>query len=262
MFYLVVLTFSPLLLLLLWWAVVVLTRGFIWLTSVLAWSLMVPFLPSRVETRHVLAPAYYGVQADECGQPFGYGQEGEARAVPLSSHLCGRLRRRARWVRSLECYLGSAPGCVSALVRGRWTPDLTSPARSAAGNLLLSHLEDGVRILGGGSVPCERQKNDDGQTYEGYLVVELSDGSLELVFPELLFHLVSYAFLRERDAVLVSALRLRALDWCKKVGLSQTHKWLAVPSAIHLAWQVSPVEVKARQRLGPGPSPPLWWGSA
>jgi len=80
---------------------------------------------------------------------------------------------------------------------------------------------------------------------EAYFVLELADGSREVVFPELFFALASYAFLRERDALLVGSLRLRALDWCKKVGLSWADTWMAVSSAVPLAWRVSPRELQA-----------------
>jgi hypothetical protein len=122
-------------------------------------------------------------------------------------------------------------------------------------NLVLGHFENGARILGGGSV----QRDKGGR--EVYLVVELANGSRELVVPELLASLAAYAFLRERNATLVLALRSRALEWCKERGLSKTFTWAVLPSTFKFAWNVSPVEAEARDSLSCGPSPPLWWGS-
>jgi hypothetical protein len=123
-------------------------------------------------------------------------------------------------------------------------------------NLILTHFDEGAKILGGGSVPG---KDNDRVVY---YVVELADGSREVVAPELFSSLAAYAFLRERSATLVSALRLRALEWCKGAGLDKSVTWALVPSAFRFAWQVGVVEGRTRDALACGPSPPLWWGSA
>jgi len=154
-----------------------------------------------------------------------------------------------------------APGVVGQLVRGRWTPDLPSPEFALGTNLTLAHLESGVKILGGGSVLTQpRGGGEPGR--EVYLVTELADGSREVVFPELVAVLSSYAFLRERSAVLVSALRLRAVEWTKKVGLPRSAAWMALSGAFRFAWEVSPAERRLREELSGGPSRPLWWSSA
>lgn len=186
---------------------------------------------------------------------------GPNRHAQLSSFLVkGRLRSRARWVRRLEYVLGGAPGVVSRVVRGRWTPDLPSASRSGGLNIVLAHVKGGVRILGGGSVA--QGKGEDKSEFV-YWIVETSDGRQELVFPALLSKLASYALARERDALLVSALRARAQDWCKKNSFSEELTWLALPSALRLAWDVSPGEsalVDSLRASGPGPS--LWWARA
>jgi len=261
-------------------AVLVFFRGFlsvvfVWLLSVLArtwvlarspfWVLFAVFWPASAVSKAEVAPGVpLGTETDGFGQPTGLLGEGgatEFRSVPLGIHLYSRPRRRAVWVRRLQSVLGVAPGVVGQLVRGRWLPDLPSPEFSLGTNLTLAHLEEGVRILGGGSVQTKPRGSDE-PGCEAYLVVELSDGSREVVFPSLLATLSSYSLLRQRDATLVGALRLRAVEWCRGVGLSKAATWAAVPSAFRFAWQVSPAECRLRDSLAGGPSSPLWWSSA
>jgi len=126
--------------------------------------------------------------------------------------------------------------------------------------LLLTHFEDGARILGGGSVQTSPPGEGEGST-ESYFVLELADGSVEVIFPSLWAKLCSYAFLRERGDTLVSALRLRALEWCKSAGLSSPDTWVAVPSAFRCAWKISSREMKLRDELREqGPAAGEWWG--
>jgi len=69
--------------------------------------------------------------------------------------------------------------------------------------------------------------------------------------------------LRQRDAILVSALRLRALDWCKKRELPKELVVMVVSSAMRLALEVSPVEVDLSATLQDlGPASPRWWHRA
>jgi len=183
---------------------------------------------------------------------------GASRHTPVSLHLtCNRLRRRSRWVAGLEAVVGVRRGQLSALARGRWTPDLPSANYDSSLNLILSMFEDGAVLLGGGVVQCE-----DG-SFVPYKHIELSDGSRELVFPELLSKLSGYALLRQRDAVLVSALRLRALDWCKKRELPKDLVFMVVTSAMRLALEVPPAESVLAQSLADlGPDSPRWWHRA
>jgi len=178
--------------------------------------------------------------------------------LPISSSLKGgRLRRRAVWVRRFECVLGVAPGRIGELIRGRWTPDLPSGDKPLPLNLVLAHLDAGTRLLGGGVAHAERPVDSL------YYVVELVDGSRETVFPELVAKLSSYALLRQRDAVLVSSLRLRALEWCKGVGLSSSTTFVAVPTALKWAWTVSRGESAFADLLEEsGEKPARWWESS
>jgi hypothetical protein len=215
----------------------------------------------RVAPRTLVSVVPDHVQVDRAGQPVVSGAtEVGFPWTPVSAPVCARLRRRAVWVRRMEKVIGKAPGCVGKFLRGRWTPDLPSPALTAGANLVLSHLPDGVRILGGGSV--QGRGKDDEETVEAYLVVELADGSRVTVYPELLCALSSYAFLRERSAVLLSSLRLRALEWCRARGLSKTSTWAGLPGSLMLAWEVCDLELWAQERLSDGPEPPFWWSSS
>lgn len=200
-----------------------------------------------------------GVTTDGCGQFTGEGIEGQDSFVPLSA-IMARPRRRARWVRRLEAYLGLDVGGVGRLLRGQWTPDLLERQGNHVAASILERFPYGAKIIGGGSVltvvgeaPGEPQ---------GYIILELPDGSWEAVFPELHNRLASYALFRKRDALLVPALRVRALDWCKSVGLSQSDTWIAVASAIHLVWQVSPRELYAAEALFQGRTSRFWWSSS
>jgi len=169
------------------------------------------------------------------------------RRTPVSGHLhAPRLRSRAVWVRRFEAILGEAPGVVGAFVRGRWVPDLPDHERSTAANFILTGQENGAKILGGGSVQTLVEGRGG---IEIYYHVELADGSREVVFPELLSKLSSYALLRQRNADLLSALRLRALEWCRGHGLSGPAAYMAVVSAIKLAWHVSPSERRLRESV-------------
>jgi len=238
------------------------TRGVVWL----GFGLCFPARDSGFRGGLEVCPG--DTQVDRDGNPVDLPQSegvgvGSQRHTQLSSHLtCGRLRRRAVWVRRLESVLGAPGGFVGRFVRGRWVPDLPAAGRSPGLNVLLDQFQDGAKILGGGSLRVGGTE-DMVAGREAYYHVELSDGSREVLFPSLVSKLGSYALLRQRDAALVSALRLRALEWCKKVGFSEPTTYLAVPSAISAVWNVSVREerlVRSLSHSGPGSS--LWWGSA
>jgi len=193
----------------------------------------------------------------------GRSFEGGCGFVEPLSLAYSRPRRRSSWVRRLEMWLGGDLGCVGKFIRGRWSPDLPSGERNDAVNSLLTHFRHGAKCLGGGTVRGEEKRADEViEVAVGYLHLELADGSREVVFSDLFFSLASYAFLRKRDALLVGALRARALEWCRKVGLSKSHTWMAVSSAIHLAWQVSPVEAHASEAISAGRTTRYWWAGA
>jgi len=203
-------------------------------------------------------PVPHWVRTDSSQQPVGEESGvAETRRVPVTAHLCARPRRRARWVKAIESVLGDAPGgVVGKLVRGRWTPDLPSEAFSPELNLLLSKAKGGVRILGGGSVVG---KSGDDEEKVPYFVVEHPDGTVETCFPQLISSLSSYTFFRKRESTLVLALRSRALDWCKRKGLSSSSTEVAVSTAIRWAWHVGDLELYGRHNMEEEDAGP-WWG--
>jgi len=202
-------------------------------------------------------PRDYLVDRDASGQGVVPFEEGGQGYTPLSVHAT-RPRRRALWVRRLEMYLGGELGCVGRFLRGQWKPTRPAFGDDVALNLLLVHFRHGAKCLGGGTV--QTLGDEEVNKAQTYVVIELADGSRHVVFLDLFFTLASYAFLRERSAVLVSSLKTRALEWCKKVGLSKVHTWIAVSNAVHLAWQISPRERYAAEAISlRGESRLFWW---
>lgn len=183
---------------------------------------------------------------------------GLSRHAPVSLGLCSsRLRRRARWVRRVEDSLALRRGTLGSLIRGRWIPDLPSSEYPAGLNVVLSQFEDGAILLGGGEV-----QGKDGARV-AYYHVELSDGSREVLFPDAVSKLASYALLRQRDATLVSALRLRALEWCKSAGIADDLRLLVVSSTLRLVFECSKSEASLEDALTAlGPAPLRWWQRA
>lgn len=192
-------------------------------------------------------------QPPTCGDGVGENRH----AVITAGLMPTRLRRRAVWACRLETVLGIRNGHLSKLMRGRWTPDLPSADMPSGLNVVLSQFEDGAILLGGGEVPTT------GEVNKVYYIVELSDGTRLVCFPELLSRLASYALLRQRDAVLLSAVKLRALDWCKSVGLSDELRLLVVADAIRAVFERSPLETSLGDSLEAfKDDPPRWFHRA
>jgi len=126
-----------------------------------------------------------------------------------------RLRRRSRWVCSLEDELGGPRGCVGGLFKRRWIPDLPVEQRATIANGLAALVRSGVRFHGGGTVPTQGCEGS-----EVFLHVELEDGTHHTVFPSLVAELSCFATFRKKDAATLLSLRYRALEWCKSAGLS------------------------------------------
>lgn len=190
--------------------------------------------------------------------------EGE---VPLSisaGFKTARLRRRARWVRVLERILGGrCGGAVGAFVRGRWIPDLPAAQRSSQLNVLLSTIPDGAKVHGGGLVenpesvaPMGDNDAISASRFKSQLwyLLELSDGTLHVVFPDLVCRLGSYSLFRERDQSLLDALRARARDWCKRELPSWAWSY-AMPPAVLFAWRGTTVESEVSTLLTAGGVP-------
>jgi len=177
------------------------------------------------------------------------------RHASVSLGLCSsRLRSRSAWVCSLEAVLNLRRGQVGELLRGRWTPDLPSPEYPAGLNVVLSQLKDGATLLGGGEV------RGQGGGRVCYYHLGLPDGSRELLFPSAVSKLAAYALLRQRDATLVSALRLRALEWCKSEGLADDLRLIVVSSTMRLVLECTVADDSLSSVLDAlGQQPPRWW---
>jgi len=212
-----------------------------------------PFLASGMFSPAQLGP-FDGPNTDELGQATGEGVEGLDTYCPLSEAAASRVRRRAVWVRRLEGWLGLSDGSVGKLLRGRWVPDLPTRQWNHHAALLANHLDNGLNVVGGGGVHCLDDKPD-----QPYLVVEHPGGTRSVVYTELLFKLSGYVYLRERNALLVESVKLRALDWCKKVGLSQADTYMALQGAMRVAWPVSRSESLLSASMPVVRNTRWWW---
>jgi len=76
----------------------------------------------------------------------------------------------------------------------------------------------GVRILAIGSIPTNTDENGPGKL--DYLKLMIEDGSVQLVFPDLVSYLVVYGAFRPRNSATLLSLKFRALEWIKKRSLN------------------------------------------
>lgn len=221
------------------------------------WLLALPSAPLTLFVDQAVVPSnpwfrwWYCVPVGWWSQPSD-GSLVAVKPVPVTAYTYARLRRRSRWVKQLETVLGDL-GSVSDLVKGRWTPDLPCREYSDELNMLLTHRGEGVMLLGGGKLATEK----DGPV--SYYVVMTPDDRVDVVCPQLIASLASYSCFRSRDATLVTALRSRALEKCKKWGLSDSHTNLLLPSAVSWAWRPSPREAVNAESVVDAYLP-NWWG--
>ncbi|AZT88665.1 hypothetical protein PmAV1_gp1 [Periconia macrospinosa ambiguivirus 1] len=182
-------------------------------------------------------------------QVLGRGQAyAQAAMVPHASVTAGgltptRCRRRSRWVRSLQEYLGTRPGVIGRLIRGRWVPDLPDSRRAVTANAVLALLEGDTKVLGGGLVP-----SSDPTVNEPFLIVQRDSGR-EVIVPNLLGRLCRGTFGRERDASLLAQLRSRAVEWCTSKEVTEAVVPLLVPGMVALAMCETAPERLAREFL-------------
>lgn len=154
-----------------------------------------------------------------------------------------RCRRRARWVCSLQSYLGGRPGIVGSLVKRRWSPDLPLSSRPFSVNAVLATLDGDTKLLGGGVIRSEDPDNN-----QPFLVVE-RDGGREVVVPNLLGRLCRGTFGRERDASLLAQLRSRAVEWCTEQKVQSCLMPVLVPGHVAMAMVETAPERLARESL-------------
>lgn len=160
------------------------------------------------------------------GRSIAQGNNLRHASVAAGGLTPARIRRRARWVNSLQKYLGGRPGVIGKLIRGRWEPDLPSSERTDVANVLLSLVDSELKLLGGGAVPVKGNKGDG-----VYFVVETPEGR-EVVFPHLLGRLSRFSALRCRDSTLWTGLRTRAQEWVKSAGIREDIAALVLPTHV------------------------------
>ncbi|QNC69245.1 hypothetical protein [Phoma matteucciicola RNA virus 1] len=175
-------------------------------------------------------------------------QFAQAAQVPHASVTAGgltpaRCRRRARWVCSLQSYLGGRPGVVGRLVSRRWVPDLPAASRPVSVNAVLAILDGDTKLLGGGVI-----RSDDPDDNQPFLVVERDSGR-EVVVPNLLGRLCRGTFGRERDASLLAQLRSRAVEWCSEHKILPCLVPVLVPGHVAMAMVETAPERLARETL-------------
>lgn len=176
-----------------------------------------------------------------------------------------RLRRRARWVLSLNPdkqrrYLG-------AILKGSWTPDLTQEFAHPRFAQLVAAREGGLKFLGGGTVEIPAVEGKECKTLS--YVNAIHDGVVFRLFPELLAKLSLYATFRARGATLVAALRTRATEWCKLEKLPAELAAETVAPTVAIALSPSAQEKAGTAILrtttdssGASPEAEGWWNAA
>jgi len=162
--------------------------------------------------------------------------------VGLAADASPRLRPRGLLTRRLQVALELPRGRLGSFLRGRWTPDLPSSARSPFVNAYLATRKGGAKLLGVGAVRSPQP--DQGL----YALFDTPHGR-ELVFPALWGKLALYALMRQRTPELALGLRARAAQWFKEVGLPLWVVPLALPCAVSGALLVPVTESLARAQL-------------
>jgi len=178
-----------------------------------------------------------------------------------------RIRQRARWVNALsdELDLGEARGLVGSLLKGRWTPDLTREYANCRGLRVFADARAaGLKFLGGGTTTMVTGEGEAAVARVYAYTYAFHEGKTFRVYPELLAKLAVYASLRKRSPALVLALRTRASDWCKKVGMDIEEVAHVLAPSVAIAYLPTTQEVIGASILEQHPPESLrggWWTS-
>lgn len=161
-----------------------------------------------------------------------------------------RLRRRARWVNSLQESLGLDRGVLGALLAGRWTPDLPGDEAHVCSKFG-SLLANGARVLGAGW--CEPEPGAPlGDGVEGgcsFVRMGFPHEVEVLAVPELVGDLWACAAFRVRDGALVSSLAWRAKRWLEGRGLTGLDVSSLLFGSVAVACCLTSAEEGARRLL-------------
>jgi len=228
--------------LLLWfWRAVLAHTTFGWLLELaLAWVLRGSTAPPAVLQAEVVYRS--GVPAPVVhaeGIQFAQAAQVTHASVTAGGLTPTRLRLRARWVCSLQEYLGARPGTIGRLISRRWTPDLPRSDRPVTVNSVLALLDCDAKLLGGGVI-----QSSDPARHEPFIVLETDHGR-EVVVPNLLGKLCRGTFGRERDLSLLAQLRSRAVEWCSDAKVLPCLVPLLVPGHVALAMRETTSETSA-----------------
>jgi len=217
-----------------------------WLLEVLAaWVFRLVWVPPPVTRAELVADPSVGFDRLTYARGRAYAAVNQVTHASVTSGglTTSRLRRRAVWVCRLEGYLGTRPGVIGQLIRGRWLPDLPAAGRPLSANVLLALLDGEAKLLGGGALPCS-----DLDDSEVYLVVE-HKGARRVLVPSLVSKLALYSCFRPRNEDLLVGLRARAREWLTEKGVSDLVSALVLPDAVEVAFSQTAPERLARERL-------------
>lgn len=176
-----------------------------------------------------------------------------------------RLRARARWV--LQMNPDKQNRHLGMLLTGRWTPDLSREFARPCDAMFVAARAAQVKFLGGGTLIKSVGEGEDIRETTNYYVNATRDGVVFKCYPELIARLASYATLRKRVPTLVTALRTRALEWCKKQGFSAEETAETIGPSVALAYFPTSQEKVATEILGEAepngalPKVSGWWSS-
>lgn len=175
-----------------------------------------------------------------------------------------RLRSRARWVLSLNP--DKTNPFLGALLKGRWTPDLSCEFAPHDLARFVAAWGDRVKFLGGGILETTKtaELGTEQETLSHVYVHAEVNGSVVPIYPALLAKLSSYAAFRVRGPALVQALKVRATEWCKRNGFSEESTAETLAPSVAIAHHPSRVEASAMklfQQESGAVEPPSanWW---
>jgi len=142
-----------------------------------------------------------------------------------------RLRQRAKLTHALCESLAIKRGILGAFLSGRWKPDLPTTEGPTVAAWFSALLVGGARIVGGGLCAS----GDDEKRRQPFVRLLLND-TVVTVLPGLLARLSNYSVFRTRSPALLSALRTRAVEWCKAEGVPDVDSCLCIAGTVALAY--------------------------
>jgi len=143
------------------------------------------------------------------------GKEGPVVRKAAEASAGARVRARARWVLSLNP--DKQARYVGALLRGRWTPDLSREFAHPRLSAFVAARGRELKFFGGGTLSVKSAGSE--KVRDVAFVWALHGGTVFRLVPELLARLATYATFRKRNGTLVQSLRTRCQEWCKAEGV-------------------------------------------